>query len=250
MSGNEKKQAILVLNRDLQERFLNGNLSKILDPCMSLAMCGMNAVCKCMDGRTNVGRHLAGSGILLWHRLGEERALHIMKSMGFFGICTHEDCGALKIVAEERGLFENPDELGTWWGNHVSNMLGIINYGHLEVRHDFHPETVVVLDGTGRGHWTSTGLPDRMVINAKYPSPEYVAEELSIAIRIIFGPSGMGEFLTPNFPLIVLAVGDPRSGGRVVGGLTVLAQEVVSASGYGDRVAVLSYTPPIESFPG
>lgn len=244
----EKKQAIQILYRDLQSDILDmGKFSRRLDACMPLVMRGTSRVCKCMDGRTKGGLHLAGSGLLLWHAFGEGSTLDLMGRMRLEGICSHEDCGAAKLVAKELGR-DDPDALARWWAQHAAERLDIRYFGHFPVKHDFHPETMIVLDGTGRGQWTSAALPERMVLDAKHPNPEYVSRELGIGLSIIFGSSGMGELLNRDFPLIVLAVGDPRLDGRKAEEFVALAQEVVSASGHGDRVAVLPYTPPFEAF--
>ena len=244
----EKKKAIVTLYQELQRDILAmDDFSRRLDACMPLVMRGTSRVCKCMDGRTKGGLHLAGSGLLLWHTFGDEATIDVMGRMRLEGICSHEDCGAAKLVAKKLGR-DDPDVLAKWWAQHVAERLDIRYFGHFPVKHDFHPETMIVLDGTGRGQWTSATLPERMVLNAKHPAREYVAEEFGIGLSIIFGPSGMGEVLSSNFPLIVLAVGDPRPDGREAEELFDLASRVVATSGHSNKTVVLPYTPPIEAF--
>lgn len=167
---------------------------------------------RCIDEGTPGGVHMAGSGILL----GVEAAAEAARAAGATTITSHEECGAAKLYATEKGLDpEKSDTLGQEFARDLAKKLGV-NYCHLPLTEmarpaGLHVARVAYYDGTGNFDPSRVPeLPAGFVISRRYLKPDYARRECEIAISIALGHHGFGELFTKDTPFILVVVGDSK----------------------------------------
>ncbi|TAN85213.1 MAG: hypothetical protein EPN14_01355 [Gallionella sp.] len=201
---------------------------------------------RCIDEGTAGGVHMAGSGILL----GVEAAAGAARAAGATTITSHEECGAAKLYAKEKGLDEEKsDTYGQEFARDLAKKLGV-NYCHLPLSEmarpaGLHVARVAYYDGTGKFDPARVPeLPAGFVISRRYLKPDYARRECEIAISIALGHHGFGELFTEDTPFILVVVGDPKEKMFSLGSLRTEVEEIARA--HGGRVAVDAFVSPVQ----
>jgi hypothetical protein len=188
----------------------------------------VKCVC-CMDERTPLGIHCAGSGILL----SDEDFEKYFDWAKPDAISSHDGCGAGKLYAKKIGFKGDSDLLAKEWAEKKAKEKGITHI-HLGVEKPFHFARVCYYDGTGKFNYQGVeGLPAGFVVDRKCMTKEASLAECAVAKTIIFGDHGFGNLLNENNPFIFVAVAESEQQ------LTELKAELSEmAKDYGKEVLV------------
>lgn len=172
---------------------------------------------------------LAGSGILYPAANEEERIQKVaalFNSLGIKNVTSHGGCGAAGL-AYKRDFPDSspkPEEIEQYakdWVRKVAEEIGQqsqaanrqgqavkcqhIEAGDMERPPEFHTARVVYYDGIGGFNPNKEiGLPMGFVIERKFVSPEYAAEELNVVVNIAFGHHGLGDLFTSESPFTII----------------------------------------------
>ncbi|MDD5110480.1 MAG: hypothetical protein PHI63_04690 [Patescibacteria group bacterium] len=202
---------------------------------------------RCIDEGTPGGVHMAGSGILL----GVGAAAEAARAAGATTITSHEECGAAKLYATEKGLDpEKSDTYGQEFARDLAKELGV-NYCHLPLSEmarpaGLHVARVAYYDGTGS--FDPSRLPDTLpagfVISRRYLKPDYARRECEIAITIALGHHGFGELFTKDSPFILVVVGDAKDSAFSLQSLRTEIEPLVHP--YHGRVVIDGFLTPAD----
>ncbi len=230
-----------------------------------------DSIC-CIDERVKEeGLHSAGSGIayILGFldqagtknikeviSLAADKAASEFKSFQAAKIYTHHGCGAENLVYGQlqeafgsggMDTFENPEQLGLYWANEVSQRLSIQYAGRLNVDPAaFHIARVIYYDATGlfthRAVKNGT-LPEGFVLSRKYMNKAQCMAETNVAIGIATGDHGFGDLInsSENNQLLLIGIGDPTN--PSLSEDTVKAELDEIAQNYSGKVVVHTITP-------
>ncbi len=218
----------------LQARILNilrehnEYLSSIKD--MKKAFIPQNSELVCIDERCRGKLPIAGSGILL----GLEKAAQIAEEAGIKTVTSHEGCGAAKLWAQLNNKCGNPDNHSKDFSQELASRLRVpyrhIRHEELQPSTERHVATAIYVVGTELFYPTEVkGLPLGFRTSRRYSAASDVAEEIKVAASIAFGSHGFGELFTPETPLYIIAVGDPKKPGYSLESLEHEAKYVISS---------------------
>jgi len=196
---------------------------------------------RCIDRRTAGGIRLAGSGILV----GLDKAKAFAEAARADRVTYHEDCGAARMWAQAHGLGEDKvTDCARDFAAQLAAALGVpCEEAPLAGPPGFHDETAIYYDGTGLADPSrASGLPKGFVITRPYFSadPSDALQEVRMAVDIAFGPHGFAALFTPENPLLLIPIGDPRDERF---SLEALTQELRSLL-LPERVALDGFTAP------
>ncbi len=197
---------------------------------------------RCIDRRTPGGVRLAGSGILV----GLDKAKAFAEAARTDRVTYHEDCGAARVWAQAQGLGEDKvTDCARDFAAQLAAALGVpCEEAPLAGPVGFHDETVIYYDGTGLADPSRvSGLPKGFVITRPYfgANPSDALQEVQAAVDIAFGPDGFAALFTPENPLLLIPIGDPRNPQF---SLAALTQELRGLT-LPDRVTLDGFAPPL-----
>jgi hypothetical protein len=169
---------------------------------------------RCIDGRTPGGVHLAGSGVLL----GLEKAQAFAQAARVDRVTYHGDCGAARACAVESG--RDAAEAAACGREFAEQLAAALSVPCAETPlvgpPEFHWETAVYYDGTGRADPSRvSGLPKGFVISRLYFGDDFPAalDEVRLAVGLAFSDLGFADLFTHEHPLRLAAIGAPSGSG-------------------------------------
>ena len=168
----------------------------------------------CMDDRMEIGKgrtaRIAGSGILYQEDIG--RLVRIANLANVGEITWHRDCGAARLWLEMKGeknsTLERVDEAAREFAERFARKLGVpCREAGIIGRPGLHPALTIYVDFAG-GIEPSRDerMPEGFVISAAYLPEEFWLGELGVALDIIAGHHGLGQYASPDRPIVVTGI--------------------------------------------